>query len=123
MRSGTGFVVAFLVMSYASVSWADTDYRCLNACVSSGEKSAICMAQCTYGQPVSPLPGQTPAPKPTHKEFEAPKPVNKIILQQDAPKITPSKNYTCIAECQKSGLQYQLCEERCTVKPEKPIGF
>jgi len=122
-------VALFFVCGVAVIAKADTDYRCLNACVNSGKPSAACLMKCTYGdsQPSSSSSNTNTlhglnqeSSKFSHKEFVAPIPLanGTVLPTRKASGASPEKDYTCIAECQQEGLQYQFCEEKCVKKDQ-----
>ena len=111
--------------------WADTDYRCLNVCVSSGKAESVCMPECTYGH--GSQEGGTPdgtlkpvALLPLNHRVLAPlQPLAENTLMPDkktASSYGETKNYQCIARCLQNKMQYEICERDCTIVTMKNGG-
>ena len=83
------FIILFLVI--ASVSYAGTDYQCVNNCTAKGYLYQYCTSQCSYNDS---SPRQS----------------------QDPYTITPvpRTDYQCVSDCTAKGYLYQLCKERCS---------
>jgi len=102
------------------------DYRCLDVCVSGGKQAATCLAQCTYEEAVPPsgLPlVKTEARPLSHKPLEAPVPAGNEILLPDRRKAVMSGNtignYECVNQCVQTGMQSEMCSQRCNVEATK----
>ena len=107
---------AFIIFGFtmlATSAHADLDYQCLNTCIADGKTSTACRVQCEYNKPEVKKPA---ANKHSHKVFEAPKPIDGIVLNNPHAKKAKPKadlDYACLNLCLKNGLQYQMCSEQC----------
>lgn len=119
MRLFAGLLtIMFSVCLVQATCRADTDYHCLNDCVRNGKTSTSCLSQCSYNiKP--PYSSDKLENSTSHNPLAAPQPLSNNILlpPRTASSIPQSKDYKCVRECQRSGLQYQLCEQHC-IKPE-----
>jgi hypothetical protein len=115
MRTGAALTMMLLAVLAVMPAPADTDYRCLHECVNGGRASSACLDDCTY-TPEHTFKNTNLNPLVANKPFTAPQPLQEHALVLPEPPETrhETKDYACAAKCQKSGRQYQLCEELCT---------
>lgn len=107
-----------------------TDYRCFNLCTSGGKPAAACLSQCTYVPSSSAKLNLSPSPAEgaqaaSHNVLQAPVPAGNTLLFSPHPvqTATPTKNYSCIAQCLHDGMQEELCNQNCIgVTPEFNAG-
>jgi hypothetical protein len=96
-----------------------TDYRCVDLCVHGGKPASSCMSLCAYSVTSPPLtPDKTLS---AHDVLKAPTPAGDAILPSPDKTSKPEsgKNYKCIQQCLRDGMQYQLCNTNCaSVTPE-----
>jgi hypothetical protein len=113
MRLWLAAVLAALVFSLAWPAWADTDYRCLNTCLTAGGGNG-CLHQCSYGQTTAPVAHKTATN--VHKQFDPIVPTggDTVLAPHHVKPPAPSKDYHCVAQCLQAGGQYNLCNENCT---------
>lgn len=112
----------FVLWGFAAPAVADTDYRCLNICVSGGKPESVCMPQCSYSRTSqNQTPGeaskQPSAPLPKHRILPTLLPVdNRSVILNDKPAspYNESKDYHCIALCLQERMQYDTCQSSCT---------
>lgn len=96
-----------------------TDYRCVNLCVQGGKPASSCMSRCTYD--VSAAPSSPNEVLSAHDILQAPVPAGDTILPSPDKVSKPAagKDYKCIQQCLRDGMQYQLCNTNCAgVTPE-----
>ena len=107
-----------------STSSADThpymDITCMKGCVDSGGTSSACVPQCTNAAPQSTSALSSAdaahANASTHNPFNPPVPYDGILLSQPnrAGQHPLNLDYGCLHLCVQGGMQYQLCDQRCT---------
>jgi len=86
-----------------------TDYRCVDLCVEGGKPASSCMSRCSYNVATAPAtPNQVLS---AHDVLQAPVPAGDTILPPHdiTSKPESSKDYKCIQQCVRDGMQYQLC--------------
>ncbi len=102
------------IMLLPANAWADLDYKCLSNCVSGGQTQAACMPKCNYGadaEALKKIKQKTGNPYNQFTEREAPEVVKK---REEAEKEKQPVDYSCMPHCLNNGLQYKLCEEKCS---------
>ena len=108
-----------LVVLQAPPAAADTDQRCLAACVNDGKSASSCLPQCTYN--VKPDKGASATSPPPvdnpYRVLDAPRPQDGP-LQQAAPAAKAAKppviDRSCDQACLGKGFQYDYCLDHCT---------
>lgn len=101
-------IAVFLVLlcGFPLSAAADTDYSCLNHC-----NSGDCMKQCSYN--TEGVDKKNPAKNP-HNPFPDQYVANGITLPKPTAAKQLEKDFPCVSACLKEGMQYGLCQERCT---------
>ena len=118
-------VLAMLVVSQAR---ADTDQRCLSACINGGQGASVCMPQCTYnakpkGDAAAAADDQDVTTNP-YRVLDTLTPVEGSVVVSEPQRPASQQaalDRSCVETCLKQGLQYDLCNQRCT-KPDCPPG-
>ena len=68
------------------------------------------MKSCTYNA----TPDKKKSAKNPHNQFSDQHVAKGIILDKHAAPVKPhEKDFACTTACEKEGLQFNLCEERC----------
>jgi len=137
MKAALVFFGAILFVTFSTPSRADTDYTCLNKCVSTGSPSALCMANCSYnnvgttsdtlGQTAPTKNGLASAKITNHRVLDTPLPMDGTILLKK-PTVQPqalTKDYGCMSVCLQQEKLYTACEQQCTpaLTATKPTNY
>jgi hypothetical protein len=129
-----------MAFAFTSTAGAQTDYRCLNLCVTSGKSTYSCMDSCSgdptqkaiaaqnlpvpaidsrqLTQPISPLSSNRgPGEALNHRILSSLQPIgNNEVISSQKP-VSPyieTKDYVCMTQCLQTKMQYNTCEKGCT---------
>lgn len=127
MKKITKILLLFLVIfAGCAPSYADTDYKCLRDCNNSSTSNvskvtpAACLKSCTYvaeGARKKSARASKNSARNRYNEFsEQYKGGGLAAPEAKTSTVEPAKNYQCLSSCLKDGLQYQLCQTRCTTR-------
>ena len=111
-------LAALLCGMPAGPALADTDQRCLAACINNGTAGhAGCLQQCTYNEKAKqPIAKATSTMvKDPHRVLSTPLPSEGVVIPPVAsahPAPVP-EDRICLQNCEAQGYQYDLCTERC----------
>jgi hypothetical protein len=88
-------VFVLLVFVLVGVTYASTDYTCLNDCTAKGYMYNYCQQRCSYDD----------------------NPYQQQQQQQSNPyqvKPIPQVDYTCLNNCTQKGYMYNYCKQQCS---------
>lgn len=92
-------IAVVVIFMTGSVTYAGTDYNCLNECTQKGHMYGYCKSQCSWDD-------QQPSVNPYRQgqgqgQYVPPPPMKQT-------------DYQCLNECTRRGYMYAFCQERCS---------
>jgi hypothetical protein len=118
MIRSIGWLVLLALALMFGPAEADTDQRCLSACIAGGQTATACLPQCSYNvKPKADTSTVTEqAPVDPNRVLDTPSPSDDLVLPTPPAPKPPAMHLdrVCLSDCVKDSFQYDLCKERCT---------